>query len=49
MRRGELLIMLAESGSEDDLRRIIAILNSDPKRYVRSPDDPESLINKKNK
>ena len=49
MRRGELLIMLAESGSDDDLKRMIAILNSDPKRYVRSPDDPENLLNKKNK
>lgn len=50
--------MLAEAGSDADIKKMRKILNEDPKRFiyfffmlrfVRSIDDPENLVNRKNK
>ncbi|KAL4475766.1 hypothetical protein ABPG72_011543 [Tetrahymena utriculariae] len=47
-RRVEELCQLCKNGSPQDLEKIKNIIQNDPKRYIRSPDDPEHLINKLN-
>ncbi|KAL4450272.1 hypothetical protein ABPG74_008978 [Tetrahymena malaccensis] len=47
-RRIEELCQLCKNGSPQDLEKIKNIIQNDPKRYIRSPDDPEHLINKLN-
>ncbi|EAR98530.2 ankyrin repeat protein (macronuclear) [Tetrahymena thermophila SB210] len=47
-RRIEELCQLCKNGSPQDLEKIKSIIQNDPKRYIRSPDDPEHLINKLN-
>ena len=46
-RAQESLFQLVARGSAEDLAEIETILKSDPKRFIRSSNDPNSLVNKK--
>lgn len=40
--------LLCERGSEDDLKDIKNIIDTDPKKYLRDPKDPEHFLNSRN-
>ncbi|EAS03794.2 ankyrin repeat protein (macronuclear) [Tetrahymena thermophila SB210] len=48
VRMVEMICEFSERGHPEDIKNIIDILQKDPKRYLRSPDDPQHLLNKFN-
>ncbi|KAL4510842.1 hypothetical protein ABPG72_004996 [Tetrahymena utriculariae] len=44
----EMICELAERGHPEDIKNMIDILQKDPKRYLRSSEDPQHLLNKLN-
>ncbi|KAL4435739.1 hypothetical protein ABPG74_018290 [Tetrahymena malaccensis] len=48
LRMTEMICELAERGHPEDIKSMIDILQKDPKRYLRSPEDPQHLLNKFN-
>lgn len=47
-RSSERLFHVIARGGKEDMDEIVGIINSDPKRYIRGTNDPESAVNRKN-